>query len=383
MTGQQFEDIEAFAAAGLATLEAKGIRRSLLPAARNADGVTRNHRRLISFCDNDYLGLSQHSAVIRASIEATREFGAGAGAARLVTGDNPLNQKLETRLAQVKGLPAARVFGSGYLANIGVIPVLASPGDLIAIDELSHACMFSGAKLSGAEVAVFPHNDVAALARLLANRAPGFKALVLTETVFSMDGDLAPLDEIQTACRTHRAWLMTDDAHGLGVLKRTNPAPIQMGTLSKAAGAYGGYIAGPSKLIELITSRARSFVYTTGLPPGVLAAALAALDVMEAAPELGARAVTNARLFASLIGRDPASVDSAIVPVILGDSAKALEASERLEAEGFLVTAIRPPTVPAGTARLRVTFSARHQEQDVRRLADLVRALLPAQAAAE
>src|SRR5262249_45708843 len=157
-----------------------------------------------------------------------------------------LNGELEAKLARLKDLPAALVFGSGYLANVGAVPVLAGPGDVIAVDELAHACMHSGARLSGAEVRIFPHNDVAALTRLLAARPPGTRGLVLTETVFSMDGDLAPLDAIHDACRAHGAWLMTDDAHGLGVVKRANPAPTQMGTLSKSAGAYGGYVAGPA-----------------------------------------------------------------------------------------------------------------------------------------
>jgi 8-amino-7-oxononanoate synthase len=192
-------------------------------------------------------------------------------------------------------------------------------------------------------------------------------ALLLTETVFSMDGDLAPLAALHQAAVETRAWLMTDDAHGFGVVTQHNPAPIQMGTLSKAAGGYGGYVAGPPNFIELMTSRARTFVYETGLPPGVLAAALAALDVIEQEPGLGAKALANARLFSSLMNLPQA--ESCIVPVRYGDSASAMEASATLEAQGFLVTAIRPPTVPEGTTRLRFTFSALHEEADIRRLA--------------
>lgn len=366
--------IEAFARARLAKLDADNLRRTLAETVRLDGGrVSRDGRALISFCDNDYLGLSTHPDVVAAAIAATRTYGAGAGAARLVTGDNPLNHALEQRLADFKSMPAARVFGSGYLANIGAIPVLAGRDDLIVIDELAHSCMYAGARLSGADIAAFPHNDVAAARRLLGRRR-GERALLLTETVFSMDGDLAPLDALADACQETGAWMMTDDAHGLGVVAIDNPAPIQMGTLSKAAGGYGGYVTGPAAFIDLLTNRARSFVYTTGLPPGVLASAEAALRIMADRPELGARAIANARLFCRLLGRPPAV--SAIVPLIVGDAARALEGSARLANAGFLVTAIRPPTVPDGQARLRFTFSALHAENDIRRLAAEVLGLL-------
>jgi 8-amino-7-oxononanoate synthase len=324
---------------------------------------------MISFCDNDYLGLSSHPRVIEAAIEATRTYGTGAGAARLVTGDNPLNERVEAKLAQMKGMPAARVFGSGYLANAGAIPALVGAGDLVVMDELCHASMHAGARLSGARVQTFAHNNVASAKQYLQQRDGTSHALLLTETVFSMDGDLAPLEQLAEIAGETGAWMMTDDAHGFGVVTRENPAPIQMGTLSKAAGAYGGYVAGPANFIELLTSRARTFVYATGLPPGVLAAALAALEIMETAHYLGAAALSNARFFGSLIGHG--DVRSAIVPVLFGEAEAAMQASATLAAQGFLVTAIRPPTVPEGTARLRFTFSAKHKEADIRRLAAL------------
>jgi len=230
--------------------------------------------------------------------------------------------------------------------------------------------MHAGARLSGARIQSFSHNDVASASQYLHERDATSHALLLTETVFSMDGDLAPLDELATAARETGAWMMTDDAHGLGVVAQNNPAPLQLGTLSKAAGAYGGYIAGPTNFIDLLISRARTFVYATGLPPGVLAAALAALNLMESEPELGRRSLANARLFGSLIGQD--NVHSAIVPVLYGEADVAMRASTTLAQQGFLVTAIRPPTVPEGTARLRFTFSARHKEEDIRRLSKLV-----------
>jgi 8-amino-7-oxononanoate synthase len=364
-------DLDEVSATRLRLLEERGLRRSLAPTERFAAGhVVRGGRPMVSFCDNDYLGLSTHPRVIEASIEATRKYGAGAGAARLVTGDNPLNERLEARLAGIKKMPAARVFGSGYLANAGAIPALVGAGDLIVMDELCHASMHAGARLSGARVLTFAHNSVAAAAQALGQRDGTSHALLLTETVFSMDGDLAPLTELHSAAQAAGAWTMTDDAHGLGVVALDNPAEVQMGTLSKAVGAYGGYVAGPASFVELLASRARTFVYATGLPPGVLAAALAALDAMEDQPELGPKALMNARLFGRLIGRD--AIESAIVPVIFGETDAAMKASAMLADQGLLVTAIRPPTVPEGTARLRITFSALHEEADVRRLAALV-----------
>ncbi len=371
MNPKNFADIDAVAAVRLAMLEERGLRRELTPTERLADGtVMRGGRPMISFSDNDYLGLSRHPQVIDAAIAATRKYGTGAGAARLITGDNPLNARLEAQLATLKGLPAARVFGSGYLANAGAIPALVGAGDLIVMDELSHASMHAGARLSGARIQTFPHNNVVSAAHYLQQRDATSHALLLTETVFSMDGDLAPLAGLAQAARETGAWMMTDDAHGLGVVHQDNPAPIQMGTLSKAAGAYGGYVAGPANFIELLTSRARTFVYATGLPPGVLASAIAALDIIESQPELGARSLANAQLFGSLIGIE--DIASAIVPVRYGEAAAAMAASQTLAAQGFLVTAIRPPTVPEGTARLRFTFSADHAEGDIRRLAGLV-----------
>lgn len=371
MNPKAFVDIDAISAVRLEMLEARGIRRRLSPTERLSDGhVLRDGKPMISFCDNDYLGLSSHPSVIEAAVQATRKYGAGAGAARLVTGDNPLNGQLEAKLAALKGLPAARVFGSGYLANAGAIPALVGAGDLIVMDELCHASMHAGARLSGARIQTFAHNNVASAIEYLQQRDGTSHALLLTETVFSMDGDLAPLEQLADAANRTGAWMMTDDAHGFGVVTQSNPAPIQMGTLSKAAGAYGGYVAGPANFIELLASRARTFVYATGLPPGVLAAAIAALDIMATDPGLGGRALANARLFGSQIGHG--GVESAIVPVRYGESEVAMQASATLAEQGFLVTAIRPPTVPEGSARLRFTFSTRHQEADIRRLARLV-----------
>ena len=381
--------LDAFADGKLAALEAKSLHRRLKPTRRH-DGavVERDGRRLISFSCNDYLGLSQHHLVRAAAAEAALNYGAGAAASRLVTGDHPLLADLEKRLARLKGTEAACVFGSGYLANTGVIPTLVGPGDAIFVDVLAHACIWAGAQLSGARIVKFAHNDVADLARLMeAERPLARRALVATDGVFSMDGDIAPLDALSDLCARHDAWLLSDDAHGVGVLAEGRGSgalfpsaaiPLQMGTLSKALGSYGGYLCGSRAVVDLLKTRARTLVYATGLPPPSAAAALAALDIIEADPALTAQPLAKARLFTRRLGLPDAQ--SPIVPVILGGAADALAASAVLEAQGFLVVAIRPPTVPEGTARLRVAFSAAHDDADVLRLADAVSAFRTAAA---
>lgn len=369
MTMSSDARLRDYAAGKLAGLEKAGRRRRLIHTEAFAEGrAQRAGKPVISFCDNDYLSLAQDARLAGAAAEAARRHGVGSGGSRLITGNHPLNTELESRLARMKRQEAARVFGSGYLANIGAIPALVGPGDRIVMDELSHACMHAGARLSGAEIRRFRHNDTADAARQMKD-ASG-QVLLLTETVFSMDGDVAPLAALGALAEEAGAWLMTDDAHGFGVVALENPAHIQMGTLSKAAGGYGGYVCGPEIVMELLISRARSFVYTTGLPPTVLAAAIAALDIIEAEPERGARARRNAALFCAQLGLpEPQSV---IVPIIIGPEDEAMAISAALEARGLLVTAIRPPTVPAGTARLRITFSAGHSEADVRTLATAI-----------
>ncbi len=379
-TSQPPPSLDRFAAGKLANLESAQLRRTLTQTER-VDGawVERDGRRLLSFSCNDYLNLSRHPAVIAAAVIATQRYGTGAGASRLVTGNHPLLPELEARLARLKGTEAACVFGSGYLANIGIVPVLAGRGDLVVIDELAHACLWSGARLSGAEVMAFRHNDVAhAQALLTAHRARHERVLVATDGVFSMDGDLAPLDELAEVAATHDAWLLSDDAHGIGVLnggRGTAHAgvPLQMGTLSKAIGGYGGYLCASQPVIDLLRNRARSFVYSTGLPPGTVAGAIAALDVIAENPGYAALPLAKGRNFTALAGLPEAQ--SPIVPLVLGTAEAALAASRHLAEHGFLVTAIRPPTVPEGTARLRFTFTAQHPDAEIERLAELVRRL--------
>jgi 8-amino-7-oxononanoate synthase len=369
------KSLDAFARSKLQALEESNLRRGLVETERE-DGavVTRGGRRLISFSCNDYLGLSRHPHVKAAAIAAIETYGAGAGASRLVTGNYPLLNALEARLAQLKHAEAARVFGSGYLTNLGIIPALAGDGDLILIDELAHACIFSGGRLSSATTRIFRHNDVdEANAILKAERAQHRHALLVTDHVFSMDGDRAPVAALADLCVAHDTWLMTDDAHGLAVLDtHTHQAhvPLQMGTLSKALGSYGGYLCASRDVIDLMTSRARPLIYSTALPPASAAAAIAALDIIAADPGLCARPLAHARAFTRQLGLPDAQ--SPIVPLVLGRAETALKASKILEDEGFLVVAIRPPTVPEGSARLRFAFSAAHRDEDVARLADAV-----------
>jgi len=376
------DTLSAFAQAKIDGLAAQSLLRRLKPTHR-LDGVwvERDGRRLISFSCNDYLGLSHHPAVKAAAQRAVELYGTGAGASRLITGDTPLIGQLEARLAQFKGTEAACVFGSGYLANTGIIPTFVGPGDLVLVDALAHACIWSGAKLSGAEVVGFRHNDTADLAAQLAQRRAGAgRVLVATDGVFSMDGDVAPLGEISRLCRAHDAWLLVDDAHGLGVVgggvgsARLFPearVDLAMGTLSKAIGGYGAYVCATRPVIDFIKTRTRTVVYSTGLPPASAAAAIAALDVIEAEPERVATPLALARRFTRALQLPEA--ESAVVPIILGEAQTALAAARDLEDQGLLAVPIRPPTVPAGTARLRIAFSAGHTEAQVDQLAEAVR----------
>jgi 8-amino-7-oxononanoate synthase len=376
------QSLDEFATTKLAQLEASSLRRALIDTIRVTGIWTlRDRRRLLSFCCNDYLNLTHHPAVIEAASQALRLYGAGAGASRLVTGNHPLFTELERRLARLKQTDDACVFGSGYLANLGIIPALAGANDLILIDELSHACLFAGARLSRAKVIPYRHGDLAHVQALLAEqRSRHPRALIATDGVFSMDGDLAPLPGLADLAQHHDAWLLSDDAHGLGVLGGGRGSafvhgkaeiPLQMGTLSKAIGAYGGYLCASAPVIDLMRNRARTLIYSTGLPPAIAAAAIAALDLIAREPAYAALPVAKAKAFARSAGLpEPASP---IVPVIVGDAKAAVAASHLLEQEGFLVTAIRPPTVPSGSARLRFTFTAQHPDNEIERLAQIVR----------
>lgn len=385
--------LDKFAARKLAGLEKRKLRRRLVAtSARDAVHVEQDGEALINFCSNDYLGLTHHPEVVEAAQRAASDYGAGSGASRLVTGGHPLLFELEARLARFKGTQDCIVFGSGYLANLAITPALAGSGDLVLVDELAHACLHAGAQLSKAEVETFRHNDLDDLrARLAEGRGKARHAMILTDGVFSMDGDIAPLPGLLELANEFDAWTLVDDAHGIGTVghgrgaahtfEPAAKAPLQMGTLSKALGSYGGYLCASQDVCELLRTRARPLVFTTALPPASIAAALKALDLIERDPEMTARPLDYAKRFCARAGL--AEPSSPIVPVVLGSETQALDASANLRRDGFLVTAIRPPTVPRGTARLRITFSAAHDIADIDRLADRVREILDQREAAE
>jgi 8-amino-7-oxononanoate synthase len=374
--------LDAFAAAKLASLDARNLRRTLIDTART-DGIwmIRGGKKLLSFSCNDYLNFSQHPKIQEAAIAAIRTHGVGAGASRLVTGNHPLFSQLEARLARLKGTEAACVFGSGYLANLGIISTLMGKNDLVLVDELSHSCILAGGALSGGTMLTFRHNDMAHAEELLKeHRAKHRYAMIATDGVFSMDGDLAPVHELSTLAQKYDAWLLTDDAHGIGVIGagrgstfahgRKADVHLQMGTLSKAVGGYGGYLCASQPVIDLIKTRARTFVYSTGLPPGTVAAAIAAIDLIEHDPNYAVKPICKAKAFTARLNL--AEAMSPIVPIVLGDTEATLRASQLLEDHGFLVAAIRPPTVPMGTSRLRLTFTAAHPDAEIERLASVI-----------
>ena len=374
--------VDLMAKAKLQKLDQQNLLRSLQETGRDeACNVIRAGQNLISFCCNDYLGLSQNPDVKNAAVNAVLEYGVGAGASRLVTGNHPLYEQLESLLANIKGTEAALVFGSGYLANLGVPPVIAGRNDLIVADELSHASMRAGIRASTADSVLFRHNDILNCRAILKQKRHKYKnCLLMTEGVFSMDGDLAPLVDLCNLAEEFDSIILTDDAHGFGVMGEgrgsaaelgvSDRIPLQMGTLSKSVGVYGGFICASRAVIDLLVNRGRSLIYATGLPPSVVAAAVASLKIIQTNKKLTNLPILNARRFSRRLGLPDA--DSPIIPIITKTSKKALESSQKLMNEGFLVTAIRPPTVPEGTARLRFTFSARHRKEEIDRLAATV-----------
>lgn len=347
--------------------------------------VVRDGKPLWNFASNDYLGLARHPEIEAAFIEGVQRFGVGSAASRLVCGTLPPHVLLEAALAEAKQTEAAITFSSGFATALGAIPAVVGKSDFIFLDKLSHACLVDAARLSGACIRVFPHNDIHKLERLLAStraKAPAARILVATESVFSMDGDLCPLREIVELTETYDALLLLDEAHGFGVLgpngmglaERENlqqRVTFQMGTLSKAAGVSGGYLAASRDWIDLFTNRARSFIYSTAPPPAHAHAAHASLALIRSAQGAALRRKLQENIVLL------ASQATPIVPRILGGNEAALAAALDLEEAGFLVPAIRYPTVPRGTARLRVSLSAAHPPEAVLGLADKLHCLKP------
>ena len=370
--------------AGLARLDEAGLRRrrrivttSCRPELQLADRAA----PVVAFCSNDYLGLAAEPTLASAAAGAAARWGVGAGASHLVSGHYAAHEALEARLAAFVGMDDALCFSTGYMANIGVMPALVGRGDAIFADKVNHASLVDGALLSRAELIRYPHCDLAALeARLAASEAP--RKLIVTDSVFSMDGDLAPLPELLALAEAHRAWLLVDDAHGFGVLGPQgrgslahfglgSPRLILMGTLGKAAGVAGAFVAGSRDVIEWLINTSRSYIFTTGAPPLLAETLLTAVDLIE-------HGDTRRAHLAALIARFKAGLrlsrwqllasDTPIQPVVIGDNHETLAVSRALDAEGLWVPAIRPPTVPKGAARLRVTLSAAHSVEQVDRL---------------
>ena len=369
-----------------AALKQAGLSRHLRTVMSAPTGrIILDGREVINLASNNYLGLSTHAKVLDAAVEATRAFGTGASGSRLISGNSELYATLEAALAKAKGTEAALVFSSGYAANTGVIPVLAGERALILSDALNHASIIDGCRLSRATKKVYRHCDVAHLKALLAESAGFQRRLIITDGVFSMDGDIAPLPDICEVAAQHDAMVLVDDAHGFGVLGENGGGTvahfgsqhqegiIQMGTLSKAIGGLGGYIAGSRALIALLINRARGFIFTTGLPPATLAAATAALNIMRSSPELRHRLLSHAkRLKTALVelGFKLLPSETQILPVVLGSPQRAVQVAETLLSVGVFAPAIRPPAVPSGTSRLRVTVMASHTDADIEQAID-------------
>ena len=377
--------------AGLAELDAAGLRRRRRvvtgPCAPDAQLANRPES-LVAFCSNDYLGLAAEPALAEAVARGARRWGVGSGASHLVSGHYASHEALEVRLADFVGMDDALYFSTGYMANIGVMPALVGRGDAIFADKVNHASLVDGALLSRADFVRYPHCDLAALeARLATSHAP--RKLIVTDSVFSMDGDLAPLPELLALAEAHRAWLLVDDAHGFGVLGPqgrgslahfglASPRLIYMGTLGKAAGVSGAFVAGRRDVIEWLVSKSRSYIFTTGAPPLLADTLLTAINLIEHGDARRAHlAALIARLKTGLrLSRwQLLPSDTPIQPVVIGDNHETLAVSRALDAEGLWVPAIRPPTVPKGAARLRITLSAAHSFAQVDRLVEALNRL--------
>ena len=371
--------------ARLARVRENGLYRVLRPidGAQNAVVSLDGHDVLL-LSSNNYLGLANHPTLKRAAAEAIERFGCGSGASRLISGSMAVHHELEARLAALKKTEAALVFPTGYHANVGVLSALMGPGDTILSDGLNHASIIDGCRLSRAEVRVYPHGDTQALDALLAACPPSGQRLIVTDTVFSMDGDLAPLAELVELARRYDAWLMVDEAHATGVFGPhggglveqaglEERVDIHMGTLGKALGGIGAYVAGSRALIDWLVNRARSFIYTTGMPPAAAASALAALDLVEREPERRQQLWDNTRFLSDGLrglGYRIGDSRSQILPVIIGNARQTMALAAATLRRGVFAHGIRPPTVPEGTSRIRVTPMATHTRAQLERTLD-------------
>lgn len=376
-------DLEAIAAQGL--YRSRRVVDSPQGVCLKIDG-----RNILNFCSNDYLGLANHPAVVNAFKIAVDRYGVGSGSAHLICGHNAAHHALETELAEFTGRDRALLFSTGYMANLGLITALAGRGDTVFEDRLNHASLLDGGLLSPATFKRYRHAEAPHLNEQMLGISG--KKLIATDGVFSMDGDLAPLDLLAETARRHDAWLMVDDAHGLGVIGKNgggilehfgldqNDVPILMGTLGKGLGTFGAFVAGPDELIETLIQKARTFIYTTALPPAIAEATRASLKIALTdnwRREKLAKLAQRFRSGAKQLGLNLPESSTPIQPILIGDSKAAVDLSRALLDEGFLVSAIRPPTVPQGSARLRVTFSALHEDEQVDRLLSALEKTMP------
>ena len=381
-----FDNYQRFINNKLKEISSKDQFRQLKVSKRSKNSYVINDKvKLLSFACNDYLSLSTDKRLIEAAQKATIKFGTGSGASRLITGNNPLYNKLESNLKEIKKTEACIVFGSGFLANLGVISALANKNDLILIDSLSHSSSFMGTKLTKAKVIKYKHNCIIDLEKkLFKYRKKYHKCMILTEGVFSMDGDISPQEEISYLKNKYNALFILDDAHGLGVLgdgtgsnsifKNKIKIDVYVGTLSKSVGSYGGFICGKKSLIDFLVNRCRTQIYTTGLPPAVLAASIKGISIIASSPNLVKKPLENAIYFCNIMGFN--KPQSPIVPVIMKEEKNVIEACNLLRKSGFLVGGIRPPTVPQGTARLRLAFNSSHSKLKIKELAKLIKDML-------
>lgn len=336
-------------------------------------------REYILLSSNDYLGLTQHPKVKESAKEAIEKFGCGSGASRLISGTNRLHCELENKLADFKNTESALIFSSGYAANLGVISSLVGKGDVIIIDKLNHASIIDGCRLSGANIRVYPHKNMNSLEKILKKSQTYHLRLIITDGIFSMDGDIATLPEIVALAKKYQALVMVDDAHGTGVLGKEGKGTveyfdleghidIQMGTLSKALGSFGGFIAGSNVLIEYLKNKARSFIYSTALPPAQVASALAALEIIQTTPELRQRLWENIQYLRKglqKLGFDTMESQTQIIPVFIGEDDKTMQVAKFLYENGIFAPGIRPPTVPRGTSRIRLSLMATHTKSQI------------------
>jgi 8-amino-7-oxononanoate synthase len=363
--------------------------RKTIASAQGASVVV-DGQQLLGFCSNDYLGLANHPEINKAAKAAIDKYGVGSGASHLVCGHSSEHHALEEELAEFTGRDRALLFSTGYMANLGVIAALLNKGDDLFEDKLNHASLLDGGLLSGARMQRFLHNDVASLELKLAKAKSGNK-LIAVDGVFSMDGDTAPLDELSSCAQKHKAWLMVDDAHGFGVLGKSGGGssehfgldqqqlPILMATFGKGLGTFGAFVAGSDALIETLIQFSRSYIYTTAIPPSIAASTRAGLRLLQTESwrrQHLAELISYFTHEAGLLNLPLMKSNTAIQPLLVGDAEAALALSQALEANGFWVSAIRPPTVPAGSARLRITLSAAHSKEQVEQLLQILAKLM-------